>query len=143
MITGASEADHPILERIWEGAVRATHDFLAEADIAEIRSELGRYFQAVELLAYRGADGAILGFAGLDGCKVEMLFVAPEARGKGVGSALLRYAVERHGARELDVNEQNAQALGFYLRMGFRVTGRSATDSSGRPFPLLHMELER
>ncbi|MFO6398493.1 GNAT family N-acetyltransferase, partial [Pseudomonas aeruginosa] len=38
-------------------------------------------------------------------------------------------------------NEQNPQACGFYRHYGFRQTGRSATDSAGRPFPLLHMSL--
>jgi hypothetical protein len=41
----------------------------------------------------------------------------------------------------VDVNEQNEQALGFYLRMGFEVEGRSELDSTGKPFPLLHMRL--
>ncbi|MFU6774762.1 GNAT family N-acetyltransferase, partial [Pseudomonas aeruginosa] len=41
----------------------------------------------------------------------------------------------------VDVNEQNPQACGFYRHYGFRQTGRSATDSAGRPFPLLHMSL--
>ena len=33
------------------------------------------------------------------------------------------------------------QAAGFYERMGFRTAGRDATDPSGRPYPILHMEL--
>jgi len=37
------------------------------------------------------------------------------------------------------VNEQNRLAVGFYERMGFRVSGRSPDDGSGRPYPLLHM----
>ena len=37
--------------------------------------------------------------------------------------------------------EQNAQAAGFYARLGFRVTGRDATDPSGRPYPILHLSL--
>ena len=44
-------------------------------------------------------------------------------------------------AHELDVNEQNPQALAFYQRMGFQVVGRSAVDGQGNPFPLLHMKL--
>ena len=32
-------------------------------------------------------------------------------------------------------------AAGFYERMGFRTAGRDATDPSGRPYPILHMEL--
>lgn len=45
------------------------------------------------------------------------------------------------GIRRVDVNEQNVQAAGFYARLGFRVTGRDATDPSGRPYPILHLSL--
>lgn len=33
--------------------------------------------------------------------------------------------------------------MGFYLRMGFAVAGRSETDDVGRPFPILHLRLEK
>jgi putative acetyltransferase len=39
------------------------------------------------------------------------------------------------------VNEQNPEAVGFYLHYGFAQTGRSPLDGEGRPFPLLHMSL--
>ena len=51
--------------------------------------------------------------------KIEMLFVAPPAFGRGIGTKLLRHAVETLGACEVDVNEQNAGAVEFYLRRGF------------------------
>ena len=40
-------------------------------------------------------------------------------------------------------NEQNEQAVGFYLHMGFKVSGRSPVDDFGKPYPLLHMRLVR
>ena len=43
------------------------------------------------------------------------------------------------GISELDVNEQNPEAIAFYTRRGFEVIGRSETDDAGRPYPLLHM----
>ena len=59
----------------------------------------------------------------------------------GIGRRLLEYGAEHYGIREVTVNEQNPQAAGFYERMGFRTAGRDATDPSGRPYPILHMEL--
>jgi putative acetyltransferase len=43
------------------------------------------------------------------------------------------------GATTVDVNEQNVGAVAFYRRIGFEVEGRSEVDSTGKPFPLLHM----
>src|SRR5207302_1254534 len=69
------------------------------------------------------------------------LFRSPEYRAQGIGRTLLSYAIQERGATTVDVNEQNDQALGFYLRMGFVVVGRSELDSNGKPYPLLHMRL--
>ena len=136
------------LAEVWEASVRATHGFLAEDDIVGMRPEVRAGLAGVAALALAregddagAAAGAPVGFAGVEDGKLEMLFVAPEARGRGVGSALLAHAVHELGARALDVNEQNPQAVGFYRHEGFTVTGRSATDDAGRPWPLLRMEL--
>lgn len=42
-----------------------------------------------------------------------MLFVAPQERGKGIGKQLLQYGFRTYGIREVTVNEQNQQAVGF------------------------------
>jgi len=44
-------------------------------------------------------------------------------------------------ATALGVNEQNEQAVGVYLRLGFKIVGRSPLDGTGKPYPILHMQL--
>ncbi|MDO4768577.1 MAG: GNAT family N-acetyltransferase, partial [Pseudomonadota bacterium] len=90
---------------------------------------------------YKEPSGAILGFIGVGGRKIEMLFIASAARGKGIGKSLVRHAIEEMDAAEVDVNEQNPEARGFYEHMGFEVFSRSPLDAQGRPFPILHMRL--
>ena len=63
-----------------------------------------------EGLDENGMFGGFAAFAGIDGDMLEMLFVAPKARGKGVGRQLVEYLVRERGIRQVDVNEQNAQA---------------------------------
>jgi ribosomal protein S18 acetylase RimI-like enzyme len=63
-------------------------------------------------------------WTGANDCWLEDLYVRDEARRSGIGRALLATALERARARgcrrmELDVNERNTEALGFYERMGF------------------------
>ncbi|AGZ36630.1 GNAT family N-acetyltransferase [Pseudomonas sp. SWI6] len=137
-------SDYPELVRVWEASVRATHDFLPESYILLLREHvLRRYLDAVMLICCKDRRQRILGFAGVSNGQVDMLFVAPESRGIGVGKRLLHYAIEELNAERLDVNEQNPQALGFYLHEGFEVVGRSETDGLGQPYPLLHMKLIR
>ncbi|SDI30526.1 putative acetyltransferase [Pseudomonas flavescens] len=137
----AHDTDLPRLLAVWEDAVRATHDFLDESDIQVLKPLLrDHYLRPLELHVVRDAQGTASGFCGCREDRVEMLFVAPEAHGQGIGSTLLRHAVVR-GARAVDVNEQNPRALGFYLGQGFEVVGRSPRDGGGRPFPILHLRL--
>ncbi|MGE4422871.1 MAG: GNAT family N-acetyltransferase [Pseudodesulfovibrio sp.] len=134
--------DYPELLLVWERSVRATHHFLTEEDILSLRPMiLGRYFDAVELCCVRNDDERIIGFCGVADGSLEMLFVAPDSRGQGIGTALCRHAVDHLGVTRVDVNEQNPQALGFYEHFGFRVVGRSPLDGQGNPFPLLHLTL--
>ena len=136
------------LAQVWERSVRATHMFLTEEDIVGMRPEVREGLAAVASLAVAyddasGDDGSALGFAGVQDDVLEMLFIDAAARGKGVGKKLLQQAVDVHGARRLDVNEQNPQAHGFYLHEGFVDASRSELDSAGRPFPIVHMELPK
>ncbi|MFQ6572504.1 GNAT family N-acetyltransferase [Pseudomonas sp. UM16] len=137
-----SLSDYPELVRVWEASVRATHDFLPETYICLLRELLlSQYLDAVMLICCKDAKHRISGFAGVAGGRVEMLFIDPAARGQGLGKRLLHYAINELNAVQLDVNEQNPQALGFYLRQGFEVVGRSETDGMGQPYPLLHLKL--
>ncbi|MEW5930060.1 MAG: GNAT family N-acetyltransferase [Gemmatimonadota bacterium] len=141
-ITPVRPVDHPRVVEVWEASVRATHHFLAPADVDFFRPLIPDVLaQVAELVCVRDAAGGVVGFLGVEDGKVEMLFVHPDVRGRGIGGRLLRHAVDVLGATRLDVNEQNEQAVGFYLKMGFFVESRSELDGMGKPFPLLRMKL--
>ncbi|MBI6910004.1 GNAT family N-acetyltransferase [Pseudomonas palleroniana] len=137
-------SDYVHLAQLWEDSVRATHDFLPDSYIVLLKElVLTRYLDSVMLICTKDRNQRITGFAGVAGGKVEMLFIAPQHRGQGLGRQLLRYAIEHLNADELDVNEQNPQALGFYFKQGFEVIGRAEQDGLGQPYPLLHMRLRQ
>lgn len=141
-IDSANAEDYPELLDVWENSVRATHDFITEDDIAFFKPIIiEQAFPHVTLKCIKDEHKAILGFIGVHECKIEMLFILDAARGKGVGKALLNYAVDQLAANKVDVNEQNPLAVGFYQHMGFKVASRSPLDDMGEPFPILHMVL--
>ncbi|HEY3984259.1 acetyltransferase [Cedecea sp.] len=143
-IRKATPADFDALAEIWEASVRATHDFLPEQNIRALKPQVReRYMPQIPMLLAAGEAGKPLGFIGCNENRIEMLFVAPESRGTGVGKQLLQLAIEQLQVDEVDVNEQNPQGVGFYLHMGFEQTGRSELDGEGNPFPLLHLKLKR
>ncbi|WP_024695034.1 GNAT family N-acetyltransferase [Pseudomonas syringae] len=136
--------DYPALVDVWERSVRATHDFLPDAYITQLKDLLLRqYLDGVTLFCTRDVQLKITGFAGVNRSKLDMLFIDPEHRGHGLGKQLLAHAIAHFHIRELDVNEQNPQALGFYLKHGFTVFSRSEVDGLGNPYPMLRMHLNR
>jgi putative acetyltransferase len=140
-ISAVQPEDYPRVVEVWETSVRATHHFVAESDIQLFKPMVRNALPTFELACVRDEAGVVAGFIAIAHGKVEMLFIHPDWRGHGAGRRLLRYAVDERGATLLDVNEQNVQALGFYKKMGFEVIGRSELDGTGKPYPLLHMQV--
>ena len=128
------------LLEVWESSVRATHLFLSDDEIESIREYVPRALRGIaHLVIAEEETGRPVAFMGVEDGSLEMLFIAPEERGKGLGKRLLQYGMENHGVERLAVNEQNPQARGFYEHMGFRVYKRTAFDEQGNPYPLLYL----
>ncbi|HJE88823.1 GNAT family N-acetyltransferase [Rikenella microfusus] len=140
-LTPVTGTEYPRLVEIWEASVRATHHFLRPGDTEFYKARMPAYLRSVRLTAARDEAGRITAFLGTCDGSIEMLFVHPEERGRGIGKTLVRYAVGKLGCGRVDVNEQNGQAVGFYEKLGFRKTGWSPVDAEGRPYPILHLGL--
>lgn len=131
-----------ILLEIWEKSVRETHLFLPESEIQNIKQNfLPEALKNITHLIIAQDDERQIAFIGIEGQKLEMLFVTPEYRGKGVGRKMIEYAIKHFSINELTVNEQNPQAKEFYEHLGFKVYKRSEIDEQGNPYPILYMKL--
>ena len=74
------------LLRVWESSVRATHLFLSEQAIENIKRYVPQALREIpNLLVAENEAGMPVAFAGVNGRKLEMLFVAAEERGRGIG----------------------------------------------------------
>ncbi len=139
------DRSQPLLDtllEIWEQSVRATHLFLSDAEVNAIRAYVPQALKSVEHLIVAETEKPI-GFMGIQNRRLEMLFLAPEERGKGLGKQLLQHGIETYGIVELTVNEQNPQAVGFYEHMGFETYKRTELDEESNPHPLLYMKRVR
>lgn len=126
------------LLEIWEASVRATHLFLSNEEIKNIY--VPRALNGVEhLLIAEDDKGRAVAFMRIEDGSLEMLFISPEERGKGLGKRLIQHGIENYAVKRLTVNEQNPQAKGFYEHMGFHVYKRTELDEQGNPYPLLYM----
>lgn len=132
----------PILLEIWEDSVRATHHFLSDAEVNQIKEYVPQALTGVKHLIIAEDETKIpVAFMGIQDHRLEMLFISSKERGKGIGKHLLRYGIENYELKEVTVNEQNPQAVGFYEHMGFTTYKRTDHDEEGNPYPLLYMKL--
>ena len=126
---------------VWENSVKATHLFLSDNEINNIKRYVPQALNDVPVLVVaENEKGEPIGFMGVSGQMLEMLFIANENRGQGIGKQLLQYGVKNYAVNELTVNEQNPLAKGFYEHMGFKVYKRTELDELGNPYPLLYMK---
>src|SRR5436305_296552 len=98
-IRRAMAADDEALVDIWLRSVRSTHTFLSEEDIQSLLTPTRDYLKSSEpeLWVLCTNAGAVMGFMGMSGSKMEALFLAPEFQGQGGGRRLVRHAQERRG----------------------------------------------
>lgn len=94
-------------------------------------------------------DGVVVGVAALsadgDRGQVELMFVAPEAMGEGIGRALMSWLIgeaRAHRLAAIDI-EADPGAVGFYEKMGARRVGEAPSGSiPGRMLPALVIDLD-
>lgn len=140
-VTNQNKALTTNLVDIWEKSVLATHDFLSAKEVATIKKYVPQAIAEVEHLAVAEEDGSSLGFIGIDQHRIEMLFIDPDIRGRGLGKKLIQFMIDNYAVDSVTVNEQNSQAVGFYQHLGFKTYQRTDLDEEGNPYPLLYMKM--
>lgn len=130
------------LLEVWERSVRATHDFLLAEDIDFFKTIVeGIDFHSFQVFVAFTEEDRMVGFWGVKGRQLEMLFLDPDFMGLGIGSFIMEYAIREQGVKEVEVNESNTRALEFYRKFGFEVLERKALDNCGKEYPILRMGL--
>lgn len=137
----ANQNDYKEIMNIWEESVLATHSFLKEKDREDIKKEIPSYFPHLDIQLWCEGDETV-GFSGIQGQHLEMLFLHPNKIGKGFGSSIITSLINDFNVTTVDVNKDNEQAVKFYMKNGFYVANQSGFDASGRPYPILNLRLK-
>lgn len=122
-----------------DGIMRYPQAFIVtvdEADAVSVEKDAHALSRGNRFLAF--VDGKAVGLAGLNRntiprarhrAEIGPFYVVPEAQGHGVAAALMDALLGHASAQdipqlELYVNEDNARAIAFYTRYGFKKSGR-------------------
>lgn len=68
-------------------------------------------------------DEFVKGLISIEGNEIKELYVDDFFQGKGIGSQLIEFAINNYKAEYLWVLEKNSQAISFYKKHGFEVSG--------------------
>jgi GNAT superfamily N-acetyltransferase len=141
----ATHADVDAISSMQKASLIETYEpFLGRAAIEEFIAggHVDRYFEEHwHQATVATSGGKIVGVAVLVGSLLDLIWVRPESRSHGVGSALME-AAERQAAGEggvltLEVWDVNRRAVAFYERRGFSVRATAGDPQTG--LTKLHM----
>lgn len=138
VLRDGAAGDHSAMADLWVAAWRGAMpaiDFDARrtwfvSRLSELEASGARITVAVD------PQGSLLGFVTVDPVQgyIDQLAVLPSAQRRGLAGRLLAEARRISPDRlALDVNQDNAPALLFYRRQGFRVTAEGVNPRSGLP----------
>ena len=134
IVRPARAEDIPVLAAIAERSYRAAFAVILEPEVLEGRNAVffaERFASSWERMLVALEDDAPIGFLLMTDGHIDMLFMDPDAGGRGGGMLLLREA-ETRGARSLECFRDNYGARGFYERHGWRVTREYERDFAGK-----------
>ena len=89
-----------------------------------------RFAASLAQLLVAELDGVVVGFSLVTDAHLDMLFIAPDAQGRGVGQALLAEA-EARGAVSLETFRDNHRARRFYEHFGWRLAAEYSREFAG------------
>lgn len=126
---------------VWEKSVRSTHHFVSPEEVDRLK-ELVKQIDFNSYSVYcLTSESIVLGFVGVENYVIETLFLDPDYIGQKLGTKLMNFALDELKADEVNINEQNIEAVKFYSKFGFVTYERLEKDSHG--YPILKMKLER
>jgi len=141
-----TKSELPALAQLWYDGWQVAHAAYVPASLTAIRTldsfavRLSDHFNDIRVI---GETGVPLGFCIIKGLEIYQIFVAPEAKGKGVAATLITDGLKRigeagHTSATLDVIAENTRAIAFYEKMGWQQKGVETImlDTLTDPYPL-------
>jgi putative acetyltransferase len=130
----AGADDVPALAAIAERSYRAAFEHILELDVLESRDSTffaARFASSWERMLVAASDGRPVGFLLMVDGHIDMLFMDPDASGRGGGALLLKEA-EQRGVKSLECFRDNHAARRFYERHGWHVEREYEREFAGK-----------
>ncbi len=132
MIRAMENTDASQAADLWLAANTEAHSFIPANYWREHYEAVKGMLLQAEVYVWE-EKGRVLGFVGLNGHHIEGIFVAGDARSRGIGKGLLDFVKERKRPLSLNVYRKNLRAIRFYEREGFVTVEEGLDEGTGEP----------
>ena len=142
ILRAATPADAPAIARILSDWTRET-EWMPRVHSAEEGRGFGVLL--IERTAVTVAEdaGRVQGFLARREGQIEALYITPDARGQGVGTALMARAMATCAELGLWCFLANRPARAFYARLGFAENARTDGSGNDEKLPDVHLVWSR
>ena len=104
--------------------------YFSELNVVDVASDFN---EGVLQNTYVYDDGVVKGMILVNGDELVKLYVEPQFQSGGIGTKLLKYAVDELKITWLWALEYNERGIAFYQRNGFRLTGERIIEDDWVP----------
>ena len=132
MIRAMENTDASQAADLWLAVNTEAHSFIPASYWREHYETVKGMLLQAEVYVWE-EKGCVLGFVGLNGHHIEGIFVAGDARSRGIGKGLLDFVKERKRPLSLNVYRKNLRAIRFYEREGFVTVEEGLDEGTGEP----------
>lgn len=127
MIRKFEKKDINAIMRIWKNENIRTHNFISKEYWKNNYKYVKDILPDADIYVYI-LDEQIVGFVGLNNNYVEGIFVDVNNQHKGIGTALLDKIKEYKESLTLSVYKKNVNAIKFYEKNNFIITGENTNE---------------
>jgi ribosomal protein S18 acetylase RimI-like enzyme len=118
-----TDDDFEAVVRVWHTSGRTAYPFIERWQrftLEQARSVFRVQIAPVCEVWVAETEAEIIGYLALKGSYIDRLYISPDHQRCGVGTSLLKHAMERSPAGlELHTHQKNIQARTFYEKYGF------------------------
>ena len=79
-------------------------------------------------------DEFVKGYIRIDGSLIAELYIDPFFENQGIGSSLISFAIENKNCNRVWCLEKNSNAIRFYNRHGFRLSGQKKINTGTKEY---------
>lgn len=130
MIRKFEKNDINNIMQIWKNENIKAHKFIQKEYWENNYSYVKEVLPNAEIYVYAIKEN-VIGFIGLDENYIEGVFVNTNHQCNGIGTTLLNKVKENRNTLTLNVYKKNANAISFYKKNGFIITGENIDKNTG------------